>query len=116
MLAATALLVAVLATGCRDRVPRGKLDDLYVSNLRFAIDEERGKVHVYGMVTNAGDGRFREIEVRAVLRSKGGDSRGENTVSLAGVQPREKRSFSLTVNSAGRVAYVEPQLAAPRHP
>jgi hypothetical protein len=111
--AALLALVALGAAGCL-RGSRGQFEDLFVSNQRYVIGQD--KVSVYGELHNTGPGRFRQVEVRAVLRSSGGDKRGENSVFLENIQPQEKRLFALTVNNPGRVKRVEIEVRKPEAP
>jgi hypothetical protein len=111
-----AAVVSLGATGCRARAPQGKLDELFIGEHRFNIDEDRGLVRIYGRLDNAGAGRFREVEVHALLRSTSGDKRGENTIALADIKPHEQRNFALTVTSHARVSDVELEIKSPETP
>jgi hypothetical protein len=113
---ALAGLTVVAALGCGGclRGHAGKIEDLFVSKQRHAIGAD--KVYVYGQLDNAGPGRFRQIEVRAVLRSAGGDKLSENSVFLENIQAHEKRLFALTVNNPGRVKRVEIEVRKPEAP
>lgn len=108
-----ALAGALLLVGCRGRNGAGEASELFVSNQRFNIDDERGQVRIFGRLDNGGAGRFERVEVHAILRSRGGDKSGENSVFLEHVQPQEKRPFALSVTSHGGVADVELQVRTP---
>lgn len=112
-LLATCLPGAFILSGCPTGSRRGALDELFISNQRFSIDEEGGIVRVYGRLDNTGDGHFAAIEVYATLRSTSGDSRGENKVELTDIKPREKRAFALVVTSHDRVADVDLEIRSP---
>ena len=112
-LLALTTVMALGGAGCL-RGPRGKFEDLFISSQRYVIAAD--KVSVYGQLENTGKGRFRQVEVRAVLRSSGGDKRGENSVFLEKIQPQEKRLFALTVNNPGRVKRVEIEVRKPEAP
>jgi hypothetical protein len=73
-------------------------------------------VRIYGRLDNTGSGYFRRVEIQAVLRSRGRDKRGENTVLLENIQPRESRVFSVTVTAHGAVADVELEVTTPETP
>jgi len=92
----------------------GKIEDLFITTQRHVIGAD--KVYVYGQLDNSGTGRFRQIEVRAVLRSAGGDKLGENSVFLENIQPREQRLFALTANNPGRAKRVELEVRKPEAP
>lgn len=111
-----AALMALTVIGCGGclRGNAGQFTDLFISNQRYVIGED--KVHVYGELENTGQGRFRQVEIRAVLRSSGGDKRGENSVFLENIQPLEKRLFALTVNNQGRTTGVEIEVRKPEVP
>ena len=102
--------------GCRGGAGRGDLKDLFVSNRRYNIDEQKGIVRVYGRLENTGQGHFKEVEVHAILRSARGEKRGENSVILQNIRPAEKRTFALTVTSHSRVSDVELQIRKPEQP
>lgn len=108
-------LVCLLG-GCPRGGAKGNFDDLFVSKHRHVIDEKTENVSIYGELTNTGAGRFKQVEVRGVLRSPGGDTRGENSVILENIQPREKRLFALSVHSHGRVADVDIMIRKPTPP
>lgn len=112
LLLGTVLLLA----GCPRATERGRLEELFISNRRFNMDEDRGIARLYGRLDNTGDARFRRVEVHAVLRAQNGDKRGENSVSLEHIKPHERRVFALTVTSHGRVADVELELQLPENP
>ena len=113
-----AALMAFTAIGCGgcSRGHAGKFEDLFISNQRYVIDADKGQVHIYGQLQNTGGGRFRQAEVHAVLRSAGGDKRGENSLILEHLQPQEKRLFAMTVTSHGRVARVDLSVRKPEAP
>lgn len=102
--------------GCLGGGHKASLDDLFISERRFNIDESRGLVRVYGRLENTGDSRFRAVEVHATLLSAGNDKRGENSVLLEKIQPREKRNFSLLVTSHARTHDVLLEIRAPEKP
>jgi hypothetical protein len=112
-LAATMVLTVIGCGGCL-RGSDGKFADLFISNQRHVIGED--KVYVYGQLENTGKGHFGQVEIRAVLRSSGGDKRGENSVFLEDIRPLEKRLFALTVNNQGRTAGVEIEVRKPEVP
>lgn len=89
---------------------------MLITNERFNIDEETGKVWVYGQLENLSASAFRQVEVHAILLSAARDKRGENSVKLQNIKPGEKRIFSLTATSHGRVASVDLEIAAPGPP
>jgi hypothetical protein len=103
----------LILPGCPGRAPKGTADDLFISNQRFNIDEDRGLVRVYGRLDNAGTGHFAKVEVHAILRSAGGDKRGENNVTLEDLKPGERRNFAVTVTSHDRVSDVELEVRTP---
>ena len=109
--AVVCLTVAVLALaclcGCGAKGPPGDIAELYIPIHRFNIDEERGVVRIFARMENTGDGHFNEIQVRAILRSAGGNKRGENVLFLEDIKPRETRDFSILVTSHGRTQRVE---------
>lgn len=102
--------------GCLGGAPKGTAADLFISNQRFNIDENRGLVRVYGRLDNTGTGHFAEVEIHAILRSAGGDKRGENNVTLVDLGPRERRNFAVTVTSHDRVSEVELEVRTPGQP
>ena len=102
--------------GCRGRSAKGTAADLFISNQRFNIDEERGLVRVFGRLDNPGAGHFAKVEIHAILRSAGGDKRGENNVTLENLKPGERRNFALTVTSHDRVSDVELEVRTPGQP
>ena len=110
------VLVVLAALGCGGclRGHAGKFEDLFVSNQRFVMGPD--EMHIYGQLENTGPGRFRQVEVRAVLRSSGGDKRGENSVFLENILPQEKRLFALTVSNPGRVKRIEIEVRKPEAP
>ena len=93
--------------GCLAGGRRGAIDELFISNHRFNIDETAGVVRIYGRLDNLDEGHFAAIDVYATLRSTSGDSRGENKVELKNIMPHEQRPFALVVTSHDRVADVE---------
>lgn len=105
-----------VAPGCRRGAGGGEFDDLTISSRRFNIDEDRGLVRIYGRLDNPGTGHFHRVEVHAILRSAGGDKRGENSVLLENVKPADKRTFALVVTSHGRVSDVELEVRNPVSP
>jgi hypothetical protein len=102
--------------GCRGGSRKGTLDELFVSNHRFNIDEQAGVVRIYGRLDNAGAGHFAAIDVYATLRSTNGDSRGENKVELKDIKPHEQRPFALVVTSHDRVSDVDLEVRSPSSP
>lgn len=119
LLCATAvacLVGCLLVGGCRGKAPKGNLEELLIASRRFNIDEDRGVARIYARLDNTGAGRFRRVEVHAILRSAGGDKRGENTLTLEDLRPHEKRVFGLTVTSHGRVSDVELEITKPETP
>lgn len=116
MLTVAMVAVTLLSGGCGGRGREGKIEDLFVSNERHVVDEEGGTVRVYGEVQNGGQGRVRQAAVYVILRSAGGETRGENNLILENIQPQEKRLFSLDVHSHGRVADVDVEVRKPEAP
>ncbi len=108
-------VVLVLGAGCA-RGGRGEITDLFVSNQRYVIDDTREVVHVFGRLDNGGGGRFRQVEIQITLLSKTGGSRGENSVILQGIRPREQRLFAVDITSHGRVSDVALKIREPRTP
>lgn len=106
----------IVLPGCLQRTPAGQLSDLLISNRRFNIDDDRGLVRVVGRIENTGAGRFRAVEVHALLVSAGGDRRGENSILLEHLRPGEKRDFALTVTSHARVSDVLLDVREPSKP
>lgn len=109
----TCLAALFVLGGCRAGGHRGTLDELFIGNHRFNIDEEGGVVRIYGRLDNAGEGHFSAVDVYATLRSAGGDSRGENKVELKDIKPHEQRPFALVVTSHDRVSDVELEIRSP---
>jgi len=110
---ATAVLVAVIAilltavgTAC-SRTPQGSVEDLFITNKRFNIDNDRGVVRVYARVENTGEGVVREAKMEVVLRSSDGNKRGTNNIILESLKPGEKREFSVAVTSHSQATEVE---------
>jgi hypothetical protein len=99
--------------GCARRAPKGAAEDLFISNQRFNIDQDRGLVRVYGRLDNTGKGHFAKVEVHAILRSAGGDKRGENNVTIEDLKPGERRNFAMTVTSHDRVSDVQLEVRTP---
>lgn len=116
LLLLTLMAVAALAAGCSRNGGNGEFGDLFISKHRWVEDEERELVHVYGELQNTGDSRFREVEIHATLRSPARSNRGENSVILQNIRPREKRLFSLSINSRDSVSSVELQVRKPEAP
>jgi hypothetical protein len=112
---ALACLLAGVAAGCRQQAA-GDLQELVIANRRFVIDTDRNVVRVYGRLENIGDHRFRQVEVRAFLKSTGGNRRGENLIVLENIAPREKRTFSLSITSHSRVNDVILEIRQPEQP
>lgn len=112
---ALAGLLAGFAAGCRQQTA-GDLQHLVIANRRFVIDADRNVVRVYGRLENTGDHRFRQVEVRALLKSPGGNRRGENLVVLENIAPHEKRTFSLSITSHSRVNDVILEIRQPEQP
>ena len=110
------LSAVLLLSGCRGGAGKANLNDLFISSYRYNMDEDRGVVRVYGRLDNTGQGRFREAEVHAVLRSASGDKRGENSVVLQSIRPGEKRNFTLTVTSHDRAKEVVLEVRKPEQP
>lgn len=106
----------VVLAGCRGGSRKGALDELFISNHRFNIDEQAGVVRIYGRLDNAGEGHFAAIDVYATLRSTSGDSRGENKVELKDIKPHEQRPFALVVTSHDRVSDVDLEVRSPSSP
>ena len=107
---------SLLLSGCPGAAQKGTAADLFISNQRFNIDEDRGLVRVYGRLDNAGTAQFAKVEIHAILRSAGGDKRGENNVTLEDLGPRERRNFAVTVTSHDRVSDVELEVRTPGQP
>lgn len=108
-------LLAWLAAGCRPQAA-GDLQELVIANRRFVIDSDRNVVRVYGRLENTGEHRFRQVEVRAFLKSTGGNRRGENMIILENIAPREKRTFALSITSHSRVNDVILEIRQPDQP
>jgi hypothetical protein len=106
ILALGLLCLTAALTGCPGRARKPNIADVFVSNQRFSIDNDRGLVQVYGRLDNTGQSRFRQVEVHAILRSAGGEKRGENSLLLQNIKPLEKRNFSLPVTSHSRATDV----------
>lgn len=106
----------VLLAGCPGGRQPPDLSDLFISNRRFNIDDSRGLVRVFARLENAGQDRYREVEVYATLVSAGGDKAGENTILLREIKPGEKRDFALNVTSHGRTHDVVLEVRAPQNP
>ncbi len=104
--AVTVGLLTVLGLAC-SRTPPGSVDDLFVTNKRFNIDNEAGVVRVYARVENTGKGIVREAKMEATLRSADGSKRGANNVILKDIAPGEKRDFSIIVTSHSQAADVD---------
>ncbi len=104
--AVTVVLLTVLGLAC-SRTPPGGVDDLFVTNKRFNIDNDAGVVRVYAQVENTGRGAVREARMEAILRSADGSKRGANNVILKDIAPGEKRDFSIVVTSHSKAADVE---------
>ncbi|MHB8994972.1 MAG: FxLYD domain-containing protein [Armatimonadota bacterium] len=102
--------------GCPGAAQKGTPADLFISNQRFNIDEDRGLVRVFGRLDNTGAGHFAEVQIHAILRSAGGDKRGENNVTLEDLGPHERRNFAVTVTSHDRVSDVELEVRTPGQP
>lgn len=111
-------LAVPLLGGCRHRAPESKqnLDELFISNRRINIDEEREVVRIYGRLQNTGARRFRRVMIYATLRSAGGDPRGDNHIPLTNIEPHEQRAFAFTVTSRAQVASVELEVRPPDRP
>lgn len=104
--AVTVVLLTVLGLAC-SRTPPGSVDDLFVTNKRFNIDNDAGVVRVYAQVENTGRGAVREARMEAILRSADGSKRGANNVILKDIAPGEKREFAIVVTSHSKAADVE---------
>lgn len=102
----TVFLLAVLGAAC-SRTPPGSVDDLFITNKRFNIDNDSGVVRVYARVENTGQGPVREARMEAVLRSADGNKRGTNNVILKDIAAGEKREFSVVVTSHSQATDVE---------
>lgn len=109
------LAAALALCGC-GRSAGGQMTDLFISNQRYVIDDTREVVHVYGRLDNGGAARFRQVEVQVTLLSRNGSSRGENSVILQSIQPRERRLFAVDVTSHGRVSDVVVKIREPNAP
>jgi hypothetical protein len=115
-LLATLALGMFWLSGCDRAARKPDLHDLFISNRRFNIDRERDVVRVFARLENTGERRFREVEVHAILLSAGGDKRGENSVLLERIRPREQRDFAVTVTSHGRANDVVLEIREPQRP
>jgi|LSQX01.1.fsa_nt_gb hypothetical protein len=114
ILVGLAFSALALIVGCRSQ-SNGDLQALIVTNRRFVIDSDHNVVRIYGRLENMGDSRFRQVEVRAFLKSPGGNQRGENMVLLNHIAPYEKRNFALSVTSHSQVNDVIIEIRAPEH-
>jgi len=97
----------VMLPGCGPRYPEGSIEDLFVTNKHYYIDNEKGVARVFAQVENTGEGLIRKVCMEAVLRSSDGDKRGTNNVILESIKPGEKRTFSITVTSHSRGYTIE---------
>lgn len=114
-LAWLALGAVLVVGGCRGAV-RANLNDLFISKQRYNLDENKGIVRIYAMIENTGQAHFKQVEVHAILRSAGGEKRGENNVLLQNIRPLEKRTFSLTVTSHAPASDVVLEIRKPVQP
>jgi len=103
---------AIINTGCRSH-PRGQISDLFISNYRYVVDEQREIVCIYGRLDNTGAGQIAAVEIGATLWSRTGNKYGENSVIVEHIRPYEKREFALEVSMRGRPVSVELQLREP---
>lgn len=115
LLAVLTAIVLILSPGCRGR-KAGDVAQLFISNQRQNIDDDRGEVLVYGRLENTGLGHFARVEIHATLWSRGGEKAGENSYFMENVQAREKRDFALKVTAHARVSDVDLEVRIPEGP
>lgn len=103
---------ASMNTGCRS-LPHGQISDLFISNYRYVVDEQREIVCIYGRLDNMGPGQIAAVEINAILWARTGNKYGENSVVVEHIRPYEKREFALEVSTRGKPVSVELQLREP---